>query len=177
MKSFASLLIGVLVCAGCSDQVPNTSAAQRILPPPPPSEPRMTEAQAKANALALGVGACDDLTKIKVLAFGRELGQDAQLDRMVVNFDGYKECLISKLTDRTEIPDPAMRPKRFPYTVGNLAYDVIGRSGRFDYMTCVPAEISESWQYRGSQALTEWLVHDGNPEALQVCVQRHLGGT
>ena len=171
MKLFALLTITLLMAGGCSDQ--NQNASPKKPPPPPPPPAGLSEAQARA----LGVGSCDDLTKIKVLPFYDEIGQDVQFDRMVVNFDGYSECLIGKIADQTEIEDRSQGPKRRGYTVGNLAYDVIGSSGKLDYMTCLPSEISESWDRIGAQALTDWLNQDGNPELLQACVRKNLGGT
>ena len=177
MKAFAILAITILMAGGCSDQAEGRPPSKPVPPPPPPPTPAMTEPQARAKALALGVGSCDELTEIKALPFYDELGHDDQFDRMVVNFDGYKKCLIGKITDRTEIPDPSGAPSRYRYTVGNLAYDVISSSGHFDYKTCIPTQISSRWEQIGAQALTDWLAIDGNPEVLQACVQKHLGGT
>ena len=175
MKAFATLAMAILLLvAACTDRAQSNVAAQT---PPPPPAADTTQDQARARALALGVGACNDISNIKVLPFKDELGEDAQFDRMVVNFGGYKSCLIAKITDRTEIQDPSIGPKRHPYTVGNLAYDVITSSGRIDYTTCMPAQLSASWKQQGAQALTTWLAKDGNPEVLQACVQEHLGGT
>ena len=168
--------VPILLAASCADRAQSTAAAQ-IPPPPPPPRPTITQDEARAQALALGVGSCDDLLQIKVLPFKDELGEDNQFDRMVVNFDGYKACLIGKITDRTEIQDRSVGPKRHPYTVGGLAYDVITGSGRLDYSTCMPSEISEDWERQGAQALTAWLEQKGNPEILQACVQEQLGGT
>ena len=176
MKTLAIVAIAALLAAGCWDSTQNAATAPASSPPPLP-DAQATQDQAKANALALGVGPCDDLLKIKHLPFKDELGEDAQFDQMVVNFDGYRACLVGKITDRTEIEDRSVGPKRHPYTVGALAYDVITGSGRLDYMTCMPSEISASWQEQGAQALTDWLAQDGNPEILQACVKEHLGGT
>ena len=171
------MFVGAIVLtAGCTDRQANK--APHLLPPPaPPPGPEITQDQARARALALGVGPCDDLRLIKVLPFKDELGEDAQFDRMVVNFEGYKPCLISKITDQTQIQDPSVGPKRHPYTVGALAYDVITSSGRLSYSTCIPSEISASWEQQGAQALAAWLVHSGNSRILQACVQEQLSGT
>ena len=177
MKYVAALAIPILLASSCSDRAERSTPAHLPPPPPPPPGLLITEEQAKARALALGVGACEELTNIEHLPFKDELGEDAQFDRMVVNFDGYKECLIGKVTDRTEIEDRSIGPKRVQYTIGNLAYDVITGSGRLDYMTCMPTEISASWEHQGAQALTDWLRQEGNPEILQDCVRRNLGGT
>jgi hypothetical protein len=96
---------------------------------------------------------------------------------MVVNFDGYRDCLIGKITDRTLIEDPAMGPKRRGYTVGNLAYDVIASSGRLDYETCLPTGIADAWRTFGAQALVDWTAQPGHPDILQACVETHLRGT
>ena len=176
MKAFAMVAMPILLAASCADPA-QSAAPAHTPPPPPPPRPTITQDEARAQALALGVGSCDDLLQIKVLPFKDEIGEDTQFDRMVVNFDGYKACLIGKITDRTEIQDRSVGPKRHPYTVGGLAYDVITSSGRLDYLTCMPPEISASWEHRGAQALTDWLTEDGNPEILQACVQEQLGGT
>lgn len=133
-----------------------------------------SQEQTRARALSLGVGSCDDLVRIRTLPFKDELGHDAQFDRMVVNFDGYRECLTAKILDRTPIEDPAMGPKRRGYTVGNLAYDVIASSGRLEYETCLPAEIADAWRTFGAQALVDWTAQPGHPAILQACVATHL---
>ena len=176
MKAFALVAVSILLAASCTERAQNSAQAQ-IPPPPPPPGPAISQDQARAQALARGVGSCDDLSQIKSLPFKDDLGEDAQFDRMVVNFDGYKTCLINKITDRTEIQDPSSGPARHPYTVGALAYDVITSSGRLDYSICMPSEIAESWKRQGAQALATWLQQDGNPEMLQACVQEKLGGT
>jgi hypothetical protein len=177
MKICAALFLSTLLGTACSERGQDTT-----LPPPPPLPPLAPEtaidqSHARAQALALGIGACDDLSKIKILPIKDQLGYDAQFDRMVVNFDGYKPCLIGKIVDRSPIQDPSMGPKRHPYLVGNLAYDVITSSGRLEYDTCVPSEISADWETVGAQALTQWASRDNNLEILQACVARHLGGT
>ncbi len=177
MKAIATLAMPILLAAACSERAQTNASAKASPPPPPPPVAKISQDQAKARALALGVGSCNDLSKIKVLPFKDELGEDTQFDRMVVNFSGYKSCLIGMITDRTEIQDPSIGPKRHPYTVGNLAYDVITSSGQIDYTTCMPAQLSGSWEQQGAQAFAVWLAQDGNPEILQACVQKHLGGT
>lgn len=172
MKTFAALVLSTLLGTACSERGQSTAP-----PPPPPPETEIDQSQARAQALALGVGACNDLSKIKVLPMKDQLGYDPQFDRMVVNFDGYKACLIGKIVDRSPIEDPSMGPKRHPYLVGNLAYDVITSSGRLEYEVCIPSEISADWETFGAQALTQWASHNNNLEVLQACVARHLGGT
>jgi hypothetical protein len=177
MKICAALFLSTLLGTACSERGQDTTLPPPPPPPPPAPETAIDQSHARAQALALGVGACDDLSKIKVLPIKDQLGYDAQFDRMVVNFDGYKACLIGKIVDRSPIQDPSMGPKRHPYLVGNLAYDVITSSGRLEYDTCVPSEISADWETFGAQALTQWASRDNNLEVLQACVARHLGGT
>jgi hypothetical protein len=177
MKIPAALAMLVVLAAACSDRGQSVAAEERRPPPPPPPPSMPNQEQARAGALALGVGSCDDLVRIRTLPFKDELGHDAQFDRMVVNFDGYRECLTAKIVDRTPIEDPAMGPKRRGYTVGNLAYDVIASSGRLDYETCLPTGIADAWRTFGAQALVDWTAQPGHPDILKACVETHLRGT
>lgn len=175
MKIPAGLAMLVVLAAACSDRGQSVAAEERRPPPPPPPPPSMpSQEQARAHALALGVGSCDDLVRIRTLPFRDELGHDAQFDRMVVNFEGYRDCLTAKILDRTPIEDPATGPRRHGYTVGNLAYDVIASSGRLEYETCLPAEIADAWRMFGAQALVDWTAQPGHPQILQACVETHL---
>ena len=171
MRVIAGLVLSSALVAACAkeDRPPP-------LPPPPPNVAGSADGQeaARQRALALGVGQCEDIAKIKTLPFRDELGQDEQFDRMVVNFEGYRSCLVGKITDDTAILDPSTGPKRHPYAVGNLAYDVITRSGLLDYQVCLPAEISDRWKLVGAQALVEWTDISGNREKLQKCVVNRL---
>lgn len=174
MRTIARLVLSAALMAACDK-------GKNALPPPPapPLPPGAVESTvspeaARQRARALGVGPCDDITKIRTLPFRDELGQDAQFDRMVVNFDGYRACLVGKITDGTPVPDPAFGPNRHPYAVGNLAYDVIASAGVLDYETCLPAEISDRWKTVGAQALVEWTAITGNREKLQACVVEQL---
>ena len=174
MRIIASLVISATLMAACGKE--------QHAPPPPPAPPLppgvidspISPEAARQRAQALGVGPCDDITKIRTLPFRDELGQDVQFDRMVVNFEGYRVCLVGKITDDTPVPDPAMGPNRHPYAVGNLAYDVIASAGVLDYETCLPAEIQERWKAVGAQALVEWTAIAGNREKLQACVVEKL---
>lgn len=174
MRIIAGLVLSATLMSACGQE--------QHAPPPPPAPPlppsafdmAVSQEAAKQRAQALGVGPCDDITKIRTLPFRHELGEDAQFDRMVVNFEGYRACLIGKITDDTPVPDPAMGPERHPYAVGNLAYDVITSVRVLDYETCLPAEISDRWKAIGAQALVEWTAIAGNREKLQACVAEKL---
>ena len=174
MKTITSLVLSAAIMTACGKDTP--------VPPPPPAPPlppsavdrALSQETAKRRAQELGVGPCDDITKIRTLPFRDELGQDAQFDRMVVNFDGYRTCLVGKITDGTPVPDPSSGPKRHSYAVGNLAYDVIASVGVLEYEICLPAEISDRWKAVGAQALVEWTAIAGNREKLQACVIEQL---
>lgn len=174
MKTITSLLLSTALMTACGKDTP--APPHPPAPPLPPSadDRAVSQEAAKRRAQELGVGPCDDITKIRTLPFRDELGQDAQFDRMVVNFDGYRTCLVGKITDGTPVPDPSSGPKRHSYAVGNLAYDVIASAGVLAYETCLPAEISDRWKAVGAQALVEWTAIAGNREKLQACVIEQL---
>ncbi len=183
MKRLGCLTAIALLFASCADQSPQlppgmkaTATPQpqsRPAPPPPPPTPP-AESGARAAALAAGPGTCADLKQIKVLPFKGDLGWDREYDRFIVHFPAYKDCLVTTILDSTPINDPGEGPKRYPYAVGDLAYDILTSAGAIDYRKCIPTEISGAYELRGVHAFIEWVHAGDNRQRLHLCVVKQL---
>ena len=166
MKDTYPLLLLSLAIVSCgSDRDTST-------PPPPPPLPSSDVAY--RAALAAGPGTCRDLETIRVLPFKGELGYDKSYDRIAVHIDSYRECLIKAILDTTPIKDPGEGPKRAPYAVGDLAFNVLTATGQIRFSTCIPQQVQRQVDEVGVMAFQEWLHSNANRASLHRCVVEQL---
>jgi hypothetical protein len=184
MKRTALALLILIACAGCGrEEAPAKSApgaaddAQAPAAIPPPPAPAGPDAErARAAALAAGPGSCEaQVPAIRVLPAKAELGHDGNFDRVAVHPQAYKACLVAMVRDRTPMQDPGPEPKRDPYAVGDLAYDLLARLGHIKYGECIPDHVLQRLQTAGPNAVTLWLADTNPRRQVHRCLGKRLG--
>ena len=176
--AFALLLL--VACVGCSRDDAATPAPANVpaaaTPSAPPPPPGANAERARAAALAAGPGTCDeDVPTIRTLPMKGDLGFDAHFDRLKVHPQAYKACLVAMVRDRTAIGDPGQGPKRSPYVLGDLAYDLLASLGHIKYGDCMPADVMKKTEVSGSVVVYEWLDATNHRRQVHRCLGKRLG--
>ena len=179
MKNLCDIAVFLLLLTSCGHEGAGQSAKKALstpLPPPPAQVPPGDEEIQRIILAAkeAGFGECNDVIKIKTVPLKGEFGGDPTYDRIMGNFPGYNPCLIQIILDETPIEDRRSSPARYPFFVGDLAYDLIIDSGKLDYQTCMTDEVRKSYQQIGYFAFHAWLHEEGNRIKLQNCVVKNI---
>lgn len=181
-------LVVLALMAGCDKaSTPGATApptASTPTPTPAPAPPRAQPAPspatddgpARAAALAKGPGTCEeDVAALRVLPQKGQLGRDPHFDRMAVHPRAYTACLVALVRDRTPLQDPGEEPKRTPYDLGNLAYDLLQRLGHVEAGECIPPSVMQKVDTAGAQVVTEWLDDKNHRRQAHRCLAKRLG--
>jgi hypothetical protein len=145
-------------------------------PPPVKSLPGSTyvhipAAQAIQDARKKGPGTCEDLAHIQAIPARNQYGWDPYVDRIMVHFPRYRDCLIAATAD----PTPARVigiPGLLPRTRGDLAHVLLVYGGVLSWNSCFPPEVLKTMGTSYEHSVYAWLAKPANRTAWHACVVR-----
>jgi hypothetical protein len=136
----------------------------------------------KACCLALFIAAisqqvnaqnlCDRVSEIKIMPFKDERVNDAAYYSLVGAGESALPCLIAKVTDTRKMRDPRQAPgySGIETRVGDVAYFLLVRIAKFDFIEMFPAKVQERYKAEGVYAYFEFVQRKQN----RVWLQRRL---
>lgn len=179
MKRLAALLLSALLgLTGCQPQAESASNAKvespRVVPPPPPPPPVISPEDARRDALAMGIGDCSDLERIKHYPFRAEEAWDPYFNRIFYQVPAYRACLVASLADFSEIAPLHLGPGILVRTRAALAFIVLVDAGVAEWDTCKPEAIRAKEQITGAVVFFDWLEDTANQPGWSTCMQSAL---
>lgn len=169
---FVIFLIMLVACGHESSA--NEDARSFVSPPPPPPPVSRSKEEIIREVKSIRFGGCDDIKKIKTIPLHGDLGVDHYYDKIILDFNQYRPCLVKMILDETPAHDPREAPPRDPFFVGDLAYDLIIYSGKLNYETCMPNSVKRSYKNIGYFAFHSWVHKGDNRAVLHECVVRNM---
>lgn len=110
---------------------------------------------------------CENLTKLKILPHKDEAVDDPVFNALLNAGDKATPCLISKLADTTEMADPRQAPKVQGVRVGDVAYFILVRLNKLDFVELLPLEVKEKYVRDGVYGYFELIDEGNNRKELQ----------
>jgi hypothetical protein len=136
----------------------------------------------KACCLALFIAAisehanaqnlCDRVSEIRIMPFKDELVDDAAYYSLIEAGESALPCLIAKVTDTRKMRDPRQSPRYDGTRVGDVAYFMLMRIAKFDFIEVFPAKVREKYKTEGIYAYFEFV----QKKRSRVWLQRKLNG-
>lgn len=119
----------------------------------------------QANAQNL----CDRVSEIRVMPFKDERVNDAAYNALIEDGESALPCLIAKVTDTREMRDPRQAPgyAGVETRVGDVAYFMLVRIAKFDFIGMFPAKVQERYKTEGVYAYFEFVQKKRNRAWLQ----------
>lgn len=110
---------------------------------------------------------CKRVSEIKELPHKDEAVNDAPYNALVAAAEKAVPCLIGKVTDTTSMADPRSAPKFHGMRVGDVAYFVLLRITKLDFIEPLPAPVQEAYKTEGVDAYFRHIQNSKNREKLQ----------
>jgi hypothetical protein len=120
----------------------------------------------QANAQNL----CDRVSEIKIMPFKDERVNDAAYYSLIEAGESALPCLITRVTDTRKMRDPRQAPTYGDVRVGDVAYFMLVRIAKFDFIGMFPAKVQERYRTEGVYAYFEFVQKKRN----RVWLQRKL---
>ena len=105
--------------------------------------------QPVANASA---SPCDQLDQVRKLPFKGEPVDDPAYNEIMNAGPEALPCLIEKVSDTKEMPDPRQSPTVSSFKVGDLAYFMFVRITKLDFVALLPPEVQQAYATDGVYA-------------------------
>lgn len=89
---------------------------------------------------------CDRLSEIRIMPFKDERVNDAAYYSLIEAGESALPCLITKVTDTGKMRDPRQAPgyAGVETKVGDVAYFMVVRIGKFDFIEMFPVRVRDS---------------------------------
>ncbi len=110
---------------------------------------------------------CDRVSEIKQLPFHDEKGVDTVYDALAQAGETVVPCLIDKINDTAIMPDPRCPGISTETKVGDVAYFVLVRITKIDFIELFPAEVQKKYKTDGVYAYHEFIERKGKRKMLQ----------
>ncbi len=114
---------------------------------------------------------CANLSKIEAIPFkGNEYQSgysDEEFETIIKHGEKAIPCLIEKITDSTKMNDPRCPKFTNNFTVGDMAYFLLYRIGKFDFVEMLPINVQERYKTTGTFAYHVFVEQKGNRQQLQ----------
>jgi len=127
-----------------------------------------TVQQQTANPTPIEVASvCENLKNIKILPHKDEAVDDPVYNALLNAGEKATLCLISKITDTTEMADPRQAPKVNFVRVGDVAYFILIRLNKLDFVELLPLDVKEKYGRDGVYGYFELIDEGNNRKKLQ----------
>ncbi len=115
---------------------------------------------------------CDRVADIQALPIKEERVNDAAYNDFIEAGESALPCLIAKVTDTRKMRDPRRVPgyAGIETRVGDVAYFMLARIARLDFIEMFPAKVQEGYKTEGVYAYFEFVKKKRN----RMKVQRRL---
>lgn len=110
---------------------------------------------------------CDQIDKIRILPYKDNQVDDQIYNALVAEGDKAIPCLIKKITDTTQMPDPRQAPKVTGVTVGDVAFFMVVRLSKADFAEFLPPDVQQSYRKNGVYGYFEQINESNNRAQLQ----------
>jgi hypothetical protein len=112
---------------------------------------------------------CDRVSEIRVMPFKDERVNDAAYNALIEAGESAIPCLIAKVTDTRKTRDPRQAPgyAGIETRVGDVAYFMLVRVAKFDFIEVFPAKVKERYKTEGVYAYFEFVQKKRNRAWLQ----------
>jgi hypothetical protein len=138
--SIAFVILALTSLTGCKSQTHSEVI---------PTKKETSQPQPKQEDLAL---LCERLKEIKILPLKDEPGDDPVFNALLAAGDDVVPCLIRKITDETEMPDPRQAPRVDAISVGDVAFFSLlhlGKANLSELLELLPPEIQKAHKAEG----------------------------
>ena len=147
-----TLLVVSLLLTSCSAVSSSNGTLQQQAANPTPSEV---------------ASPCENLKNIKILPHKDEAVDDPAYNALLNAGDKATPCLISKITDTTEMVDPRQAPKVQGVRVGDVAYFLLVEFNKLDFVELLPLDVKEKYARDGVYGYFELIDEGNNRQELQ----------
>jgi hypothetical protein len=110
---------------------------------------------------------CDRVSEIRLLPFKGEKVDDAAYNSLLKAGKVAIPCLIDRITDTTEVPDPRQAPIYSEVRVGDVAYFVLVDLANIDFVEMLPKRVQKKYKTAGVYAYFDFARKKQNREWLQ----------
>lgn len=114
-------------------------------------------------------GLCDRVSEIKLLPLKGEHVDDAAYNALIEAGESALPCLIAKVTDTRKMRDPRQAPRYagVETRVGDVAYFVLVRIAKVNFVEMLPVEVQKKYEAEGISAYFEFVQKKRHREWLQ----------
>ena len=107
---------------------------------------------------------CERLSEIRIMPFKDERVDDAAYYSLIEAGESALPCLIAKVTDTRKMRDPRQAPgyAGIETRVGDVAYFMLVRIAKFDFIEMFPVKVQERYKTEGVYAYFEFVQKQGN---------------
>jgi hypothetical protein len=110
---------------------------------------------------------CNRVVEIKELPIKGASGIDAAYDAIVAAGETIVPCLIDKIADTRLMRDPRCPPLSDQTTVGDVAYFVLTRITKLNFVELLPGNIQTKYKNDGAYAYHDYMAQKGARRQLQ----------
>jgi hypothetical protein len=142
--SIAFVMLTLTSITGCNSQPYSEAIPTKKETPQPQKE--TPQPQPKPEDLAL---LCERIKEIKMLPLKDEPVDDPVFNALRAAGDDVVPCLIRKITDETEMPDPSQAPKVGAVSVGDVAFFLFGHLNKAsfeEHFALLPPEVQRAYK-------------------------------
>jgi hypothetical protein len=132
-----------------------------------PDRPQQDVAQPAPADVAL---LCERTKDIKLLPHKDEPVDDPAFNALLAAGDAVIPCLIRKISDETVMDDPRQAPKVGKLSVGDVAFFLVVRLGKADFVELLPAEVKKAYDREGVYGYFRLIDENNNRHKLQDAV-------
>jgi hypothetical protein len=159
-----AMLVLLAVCASCGQSTyrVQTNLTQSARHVPPGTDHKKSMAQDPSLL-------CNQISEIKILPAKDEPVDDPVYNDLVEAGEAVIPCLIEKITDTTEMPDPRQAP-RYPdivTRVGDVAYYVLIRIAKVKFVEFLPDDVQQDFKEDGMYAYFKFVERQDSRQRLQ----------
>lgn len=126
-----------------------------------------TFSQSQSVALRNAKALCNRVAEIKQLPHYDESGIDVAYDAIAQAGEAVVPCLIDKITDTKIMPDPRCPGISTETKVGDVAYFVLVRITKINFIELFPTDVREKYKTEGVYAYHDYIERRGNRKKLQ----------
>jgi hypothetical protein len=149
----ALIVLTVTLLTGCHSRVHSESVP-----------PKQDVAQPKPVDVA---SLCERIKDIKLLPHKDEPVDDPAFNSLLAAGDAVIPCLIRKIADETLMDDPRQAPRVGKVSVGDVAFFLVVRLGKADFVELLPPEVKKAYDSEGVYGYFRLIDEDENRQKLQ----------
>lgn len=153
LRLSVALMVLTVVVAGCQSQAP--------------SEPVPLKQELAQPASVDVTSRCEQIKDIKLLPHKNEPVSDPAFNALAAAGDQVIPCLIRKISDENLMDDPRQAPRVGKLAVGDVAFFLLVRFGKADFVELLPAEVNKAYASEGVYGYFRLIDENKNREKLQ----------